>query len=157
MKAMTTNLTITPSTTTSLDDGKHPYPVVPERLVQIDGVDYVRCGLHGLIPLTHNCADSPHDHWCRSAAHPSHDPADGDQGGTNHDEIHRLSWKVHNLADALLRACMYLEGFVWVSEPEFSELEGIKETVVEGLGVQTWEQAMDLARLREARRKASEG
>lgn len=77
---VTTNLNITASDTTSInDDGKRDYPVVPERLVRIDGVDYVRCGLHGLMPLLHRCSDSPGDHWCRSEAHPNFTERDGDQ------------------------------------------------------------------------------
>lgn len=57
------------------------------------------------------------------------------------------------LADALLRTCMYLDGFVWVTDPEASEIEGVKATVVEALGCKNWSEAMDLARLREARRQ----
>lgn len=94
---MTTNLTITPSTTTSLADGMS-------------------------------------------------------QGLPNREEQDRLSERVRLLADALLRACMYLDGFIWLHDPEASELEAIRETAVAGLGCQTWEQAVELGRLRDARR-----
>ena len=156
MTSMTTNLNITPSTTTSIEDGKHPYEVVPDRLIQIDGVDYVRCDLHGLIPLDHYCAKTPHDHWCRQWAHPNYDDGDGDQGRPWEDEQTYYSIKTHNLAEALLMACLYLEGFVWVSEPEFSEMEAMKQTCAEVLGCKNWTEAMELARLRDARRKATE-
>lgn len=152
MVSMTTNLNITPSTTKSIR-GRSPYKVVPDRLIQIDGVDYVRCHQHGLIPLLHVCGDTAHDHWCREAAHPNFDPADGDQGLPNHEEISRLSERVRVLADALLRACLYLDGFIWLHDPEASEMDGIKSVAASSLGCKTWEQAMDLARLRDARTK----
>ena len=59
--------------------------------------------------------------------------------------------RIRALADALLRACMYLDGFLWVTEPEVSELEDIKATVADALGCDDWEHAMALARLHEAR------
>ena len=30
--------------------------VLPERLVEVEGRQYVRCELHGLIPADHNCS-----------------------------------------------------------------------------------------------------
>lgn len=56
------------------------------------------------------------------------------------------------LGDALLRACLYLDGFIWVDEPEASELEEIREVVRRALGCKTWEQTMELAQLRDVRR-----
>ncbi len=55
------------------------------------------------------------------------------------------------LADALLRACLYLDGFVWVTEPEASELDAIKVTAASALGCETWEQAVELSQLHTAR------
>lgn len=76
--------------TRTFDDSKHPYEVVPERLVIIEDREYVRCPTHGLIPLDHYCAKSPHDHWCRTTAHPNYDPATGEDGlddqGTSHED-----------------------------------------------------------------------
>lgn len=114
------------------------YPVVPERLVQIEGRDYVRCPLHGLIPLDHECAKTPGDHWCRTAAHPAYDPCTGidglDDQATPHDEWDRIqgmkiaNWRriASQAVEALRLADLYLDGFVWVTEPEFSELRSIK-------------------------------
>ena len=52
------------------------YPVLPERLVEVEGRQYVRCEVHGLIPADHNCRASPSDHLCAVAAHPNHQPGD---------------------------------------------------------------------------------
>lgn len=135
----------------------HPYQVVTERLTVIDGREYVRCPMHGLIALDHACFEAPSDHWCRTAAHPAYDPATGadgldDQGCSHTESAFIQSAKIQSLADALLMACLYLEGFVWVSDPEASEMDYMKDTVAEALGCKTWEQAMELARLRDARR-----
>lgn len=153
MMSMTTHLNITESTTTVLTDGRHPYPVVPERLVQIDGVDYVRCERHGLIPLDHHCAKTPHDHWCREAAHPDYDPADGDQGLAWEEEQTHWSLREVVLRDALYRAVLYLDGFVWLQDPEASELDAIKETCVSAFHFDSWEQVMDYARRQDEWRK----
>lgn len=101
---MTTLPKVTTSTTTAItgEEGRlgpaPDYPVVPERLVQIDGMDYVRCDLHGLIPLDHKCAESPSDHWCRAAAHPQWDPEDGDQGCSHREWSGIQSEKLHLIA-----------------------------------------------------------
>lgn len=146
---MTMNLNITASTTTGIGND---YPVLTERLVQIDGIDYVRCELHGLIPLLHECSASPGDHWCREAAHPNYDPADGDQA-TSHREWDRIqSAKVHRLTEALLRACLYLDGFVWLADPEASELDDIKETCAQAMGLPTWDEAVAYAKRRDEAR-----
>jgi hypothetical protein len=101
--------------------------------VQIDGVDYVRCDLHGLIPLDHQCAEAPGDHWCRAAAHPNYDSEDADQAVSHRQWDSILTMKVRNwqrvaekAVEALRVADLYLDGFVWVTEPEFSELRDIK-------------------------------
>lgn len=116
----------------------HPYRIVPARLVQIEGVDYVRCPLHGLIPLDHHCTKSPIDHWCREAAHPANDPTLGvdglDDQGVSHDEWGRILlaqrdyWHkvAQRAAEALALADQYLDGFLWLDDPEASELEAIK-------------------------------
>jgi hypothetical protein len=150
---MDTNLDITPSDTTVLTDLKNDYPVVPERLIRIDDIDYVRCELHGLMPLLHKCADSPHDHWCREAAHPNYNPEDGDQGRSHADESTHQSLRVHHLTDALLRACLYLDGFIWLHDPEASELDDIKETVAHALGMTSWTEASVYAKRKEDQRK----
>ena len=64
-------------------------------------------------------------------------------------------WQVRSrvLADALLRACLYLDGFVWLQDPEASEIEEIKSTVAEALGCDDWEHAMQLAHGHEQRRQ----
>jgi hypothetical protein len=66
--------------TRDFDHPDRPYKVVLERLVLIDDREYVRCPLHGLILLDHQCSQSPGDHWCREAAHPATDPARGADG-----------------------------------------------------------------------------
>lgn len=139
---------ITPSTTTDIGS----YPVVPERLVRLDGIDYVRCELHGLMPLLHECSASPSDHWCREAAHPNYDPADGDQGSSHRDWQTHQSLRVHRLTDALLRACLYLDGFIWLHDPEASELEDLRETVRESLGLPTWDEVARWAKRRDESR-----
>jgi hypothetical protein len=119
--------------TRSFGSPHHPYQVVTERLTVIDGREYVDCPLHGLIALDHLCAKSPGDHWCREAAHPDYNPEDGDQM-TPHDEWERvLSLKVQNwqrtaenAAKALALADAYLDGFVWLQNPEWAELRAIK-------------------------------
>ena len=68
-------------------DGYPNQWVLPERLVEVEGRQYVRCELHGLIPADHNCAASPSDHLCMVAAHPNHTPGDDhDDQATPHDE-----------------------------------------------------------------------
>lgn len=128
--------------------------MLPERLTEIDGRPYVRCYLHGLIPADHRCEQSPGDHFCGEAAHPNQ--AEGEEHEdqlTSHDEWDRVqSEKVAKLADALLRAVMYLDGFVWLTEPEASELEHIQDTVRSAFGCKTWEQVVEVAELRDARR-----
>lgn len=99
--SMTTLPEITASTTTSIPaPGREKYDVVPERLLRIDGVDYVRCDLHGLIPLDHECSKSPGDHWCRQFAHPTHKPGDPDDDqAVSHREWDRIqSEKLHLIA-----------------------------------------------------------
>ena len=54
--------------------------VLPERLVEVEGRQYVRCEIHGLIPADHDCAASPGDHLCLVSAHPNHVP------GEDHDD-----------------------------------------------------------------------
>lgn len=103
---VTTEPIITASTTTfipALSPRHYDYPVVPERLLRIDGVDYVRCPTHGLIPLEHHCAKAAGDHWCRAAAHPSYDPSTGehgldDQGSSHEDWSNVQSDKLHYIA-----------------------------------------------------------
>ena len=132
--SMTTLPEITASTTTSIPaPGRLQYDVMPERLLRIDRVDYVRCDLHGLIPLDHECSKSPLDHWCREAAHPNYDPEDRDQGVSHRQWDTTQGMKVENwrkialeAVEALKVADLYLDGFVWVTEPEFSELRDIK-------------------------------
>src|SRR5579862_4295220 len=121
----------------NMGDGRD-YKIVPSRLVQIEGVDYVRCPLHGLIPLDHECSKAPGDHWCRTAAHPAYDPSTGEDGLDDQACSHREwdwiqgmkidNWKrtAEAAVEALRLADLYLDGFVWVSEPEFSELRHIK-------------------------------
>lgn len=119
--------------TRDFDNPARPYKVVTERLTVVDGREYVHCALHGLIPLDHQCSKSPGDHWCREAAHPNYDPADGNQA-TPHDEWdHIQSTKVQNwkrtaqeAAEALRLADLYLDGFMWLSDPEWGELRDIK-------------------------------
>lgn len=150
---MDTNFNITPSDTTLLTDVKNNYPVVPERLVRIDDVDYVRCDLHGLLPLLHRCSASPLDHWCREAAHPNYDPEDGDQGVSNDEWSTMQSERVRKLTDALSRACLYLDGFVWLHDPEASELDDIKEDVAHALGLRSWAEASEYAKRKEEARR----
>ncbi len=58
-----------------MGDGRS-YPVLPERLVEVEGRQYVRCELHGLIPADHQCGASPSDHLCAVAGHPNHVPGE---------------------------------------------------------------------------------
>lgn len=98
-------MSVTPSTTTSIPAERgNPYPVVPDRLIRIDGIDFVRCPMHGLIPLEHECSKSPGDHWCRAAAHPTYDPAEGPEGLDDQACSHRewgdtQSAKLHYISD----------------------------------------------------------
>lgn len=62
------------------DYGVGDYQVVAGRITFIEGRAYVRCPIHGLLPLDHHCSHSPGDHWCRAAAHPCYDPASGVDG-----------------------------------------------------------------------------
>lgn len=79
-----------------LIDGFPHQWVLPERLVEVEGRQYVRCEVHGLIPVEHNCATTAGDHLCMVAAHPNHVPGeDHDDQATSHDE-----WTDHLMSRA---------------------------------------------------------
>lgn len=110
-------------------------PMLPERLTEIDGKPYVRCYLHGLIPADHRCAESPGDHFCGVSAHPNQTEGEHhDDQAVSHEEWDRIqsmkwqNWKrtAEIAIEALRVADEYLDGFVWLTEPEFSELRNIK-------------------------------
>ena len=62
-------------------------PMLPERIVEVEGKSYVRCYLHGLIPADHRCGQSPGDHFCGTAAHPNQvEGDDHDDQARSHDE-----------------------------------------------------------------------
>lgn len=131
-------------------------PMLPERLTDIEGVPYVRCYLHGLIPADHDCGKSPGDHWCGVAAHPNQvEGEDHDDQMSSHDDWSAMqSSQKLALTDALFRAVLYLDGFIWLHDPEASELDAIKATCVEAFNMKSWDDVMDYARRKDEARKA---